>query len=183
MHEGEESTWIRQAQKGDRDAFAELVKRYWARIYRWLQGVTGCAHLAEDLTQDVFVKAWQALPAYQDRYFRAWLFRIARNIWIDNRRTPRDKGAELLPDAAAAKDPEPIEQLMTREHEANVKQACAALPASVRSAFLLWVQEEMPYEEIAEALDITEATARWRVYRARRLLMRVLSSQRDREKS
>ena len=182
MHEGEESTWIRQAQQGDRNAFAELVKRYWARIHRWLRGVTGCAHGADDLTQDVFLKAWQALPAYKDGYFRAWLYRIARNVWIDSRRTSAAKIVEALPESAAAKDPEPIEELMTREHEASVKQACESLPGSVRSAFLLWVQEEMPYAEIAEALDITEATARWRVYRARRLLMRILSSHRDRGK-
>jgi RNA polymerase sigma-70 factor (ECF subfamily) len=175
----DESTWIRQAQTGDRDAFAELVKRYWSRIYRWLQGTTGCAHSAEDLTQEVFIRAWQAIPKFTDRYFRAWLFRIASNAWIDSQRRNQEKSIDGMLDETPTKEPGPLGELLARETELNLHQACQALPASVRSAFLLWIQEEMPYGEIAQSLEITEATARWRVFRARQLLMRVLSSQRD----
>src|SRR4051794_12058447 len=58
----EEGKWIALAREGDRGAFAALVELYWHRIHRWLFALTRHAHLAEDLTQDVFVKAWLALP-------------------------------------------------------------------------------------------------------------------------
>lgn len=180
MAAADESSWIRQAQLGDREAFAELVKCYWSRIYRWLVGVTACAHTAEDLTQEVFVKAWQALPAFKNENFRAWLFRIARNAWIDSRRT-KSPVSDSQPDDLPGKAPDPLQEMLAREGVLNVQQACQALPNSVRSAFLLWVHEEMPYDEIAQTLDITEATARWRVFRARQLLMRALVGQKDKQ--
>jgi RNA polymerase sigma-70 factor (ECF subfamily) len=176
----DEATWIRQAQKGDRQAFAELVKAYWGRVFRWLEGVSGCAHAAEDVTQEVFIKVWQALPTYAETgSFRAWVFRIARNSLTDSRRGKGARHPQSLPGDLSTKDPEPLSQLMTEEYEAAVHKACQSLPETVRPAFLLWVQEEMSYEEIAHALEITEVTARWRVYRARHLLMRMLTIQRD----
>lgn len=178
MHEVDESTLIGQAQRGDREAFAELVTRYWSRIFHWLHGVTRCAHSAEDLTQDVFVRAWQALPRYESGNFRAWLFRIARNRLMDFHRE-KDAAKGPLPENAAAKDADPLTQAISAEHRTAVDQACAMLPETVRSTFLLWVREEMSYEEIAEILDISLVAARWRVYKARRLLMRILMSQQE----
>jgi RNA polymerase sigma-70 factor, ECF subfamily len=181
VHEVDESTLISQAQRGDRDAFAELVTRYWSRVFHWLHGVTRCAHSAEDLTQDVFVRAWQALPRFEAGNFRGWLFRIARNRLTDFH---RDKGAakgSTLPKDAPAKDADPLTQVISGEHRVAVDQACGMLPEAVRSTFLLWVREEMAYEEIAKILDISVATARWRVYKARRLLERLLASTKERK--
>lgn len=179
MQDHQEAAWIQQAQSGDRNAFAELAKQYWPRIFRWLRGMQGCAHSAEDLTQEVFVKAWQALPAFDDGNFRAWLFRIARNRLIDSQRGKHAVQTEALPMDLSAPEPEPVDQLLAQEFQLTVEQACRKLPDSIRSAFLLAVEEKMSYAEIAYALDIKEATARWRVYKARRLMMRMLASQRD----
>lgn len=179
MQDHEEADWIRLAQSGNRDAYAELVKRYWGRIFRWLQSMGCGAHLAEDLAQEVFLKAWMAMPTFTDSFFRAWLFRIARNAMIDRRRDAAGEPMVPLPVDVSGKQPEPIEQVSAREFQLTVDEACRNLPETFRTAFLLWVQEEMPYEEIAATLDITEVTARWRVYRARRLLLQKLSSRKD----
>lgn len=179
VQDQEENTWIRLAQTGDRNAFAELARRYWGRIFRWLEGRGRCAHAAEDLTQEVFVKAWQGLPNFQEGNFRAWLFRIARNSLIDRQRGKCTNPMESLPLALSTREPEPLDNVIAQELGVSVSAACLRLPELVRSAFLLSVEEKMSYAEIALILGITEVTARWRVYKARRLLMQMLSSPRD----
>ncbi|MCI0683858.1 MAG: sigma-70 family RNA polymerase sigma factor [Gemmataceae bacterium] len=175
----DETNWIRQAQAGDRAAFARLVERYWSRIFRWLYGLAGCGHRAEDLTQEVFCKAWEALGTYEADHFRGWLFRIARNALIDHRRRQRPAASGALLDEFAAAAPGPLDQLVAQENEVLLRQACRRLPEPFREAFLLWAQEEMHYADMAQVLDITEETARWRVFKARRWLVRCLGSQLD----
>jgi RNA polymerase sigma-70 factor (ECF subfamily) len=174
VHAPDEAALIRQAQRGDREAFAELVRRYWSGIYHLLHGVTRCAHSAEDLTQDVFMRAWEAMPRYGTGNFRAWLFRIARNRFTDFLREKHSVRA--LPEDTPGKEKEPLVQAIQAEHQSALEHACGLLPEKFRAAFLLFVREEMSHEEIAEVLDISVVTARWRVYKARRLLMRRLSS-------
>src|SRR4051812_37792791 len=83
----EESSWIQQAAQGDRKAFALLVDLHLEPIRCWLIRLTGKEHKAEDITQETFLKAWVAMPTYrQSGTFRSWLFRIAKNCWIDSRR-------------------------------------------------------------------------------------------------
>src|SRR5229473_3918417 len=75
---GEEHVLIHAAQKGDRDAFAVLVERYWDRLYRWLYHLTHNRHAAEDVAQETFLKAFAGLASFKaGTNFRAWLFRIA----------------------------------------------------------------------------------------------------------
>jgi RNA polymerase sigma-70 factor, ECF subfamily len=178
VQDQEETTWIRLAQTGDRAAFAELARRYWGRIFRWLEGRHGCAHAAEDLTQEVFVKAWQALPDFQEGNFRAWLFRIARNSLIDRQRSKNSAPLATLPPGLSGQEPEPLDNVIAQELSLSVIEACQKLPELVRSAFLLSIEENMSYAEIAHILEITEVTARWRVYKARRLLMQMITTPR-----
>ena len=108
MDDREEQNWAARARGGDRDAFARLVERYWGRVYRWLHGLTMRRHLAEDLTQEVFLRAWSALPQLrQEVRFRAWLFRIARNCLTNSRRDPRSAPPGPLPEASADRQPGP----------------------------------------------------------------------------
>jgi RNA polymerase sigma-70 factor (ECF subfamily) len=175
-----EQQWVRQAQAGDRQAFAALVDGYWPRIYRWLFGLTGNTHTAEDLTQDVFLKAWSALPSFQGTVgFRAWLFRIANNRLIDTRRGPRGVRPEQLPDSLTTREPGPVAAVLSQESQTVVQEACARLPAKLRSAFLLRTQEDLSFEEIGEILNVTEETIRWRVFKARHLLLNELKSYLD----
>jgi RNA polymerase sigma-70 factor, ECF subfamily len=176
----DESLLIKRAQHGDRGAFAVLVDRYWVRIFRWIYGLCERWHLAEDLTQDVFLKAWAALAQFQSgTSFRAWLFRIAGNALIDTQRGPRAAPPAPLPETVMSAQPNPVQMLLGQECATLVKEAVARLPESFRAAFLLRTQEELSYAEIAEALDITEETARWRLFKARQVLLRELGPDLD----
>ncbi len=81
---GEESDWITAAQAGDRQAFGQLVERYWDRLYRWLYHLTRDRHKAEDLVQETFLKVLAALDSFRPgSNFRAWLFRIGHNNFVN----------------------------------------------------------------------------------------------------
>lgn len=161
---------VRRARAGDRAAFSALVDRYWDPLRRWLTGLSGRPHAAEDLTQEAFLKAWTGLPRLAaPETFRVWLFRIARNEYLALARSPRAADHEPLSEAEA-RTPGPAEQVAEREAAAALRAAVERLPEAYRAAYLLWTHEELPYAEIARVLDVTEETARWRVCDARRRL-------------
>jgi RNA polymerase sigma-70 factor (ECF subfamily) len=178
----DEQTWVRQAQTGDRSAFAALVERYWTGVYSWLHGMTQRSHTAEDLTQEVFLKAWTMLPSLQaGASFRPWLYRISRNCLIDSGRGSRGMRLQPLPSMAVTSEPGPVENVLAEEGQALLQAACARLPDTFRAPFLLWTQQDMPYAEIAQILSITEETARWRVCKARHLLLQQLKGYLDKQ--
>jgi RNA polymerase sigma-70 factor (ECF subfamily) len=182
LDELQEQTWLRQAQAGQREAFARLVDAYWPRIHRWLWGLTRNAHAAEDLTQDVFLKAWAKLDTFQaGTHFRAWLFRLACNSFLDSRRGPRGLPVLPLPANAAGRDPDPVATLCSREIQIHLDAALHRLPLKFRAPFLLRMQEELPFEEIGKALGLTKETARWRVFKARKRLLQDLGPLLDRK--
>ena len=171
-----ESDWVRQAAAGDRPAFARLVDRYWDAVRRWLFGLTGKEHAAEDIAQETFLKAWIALPNLRETSaFRVWLFQIARRCWVDAKRR---SGAHLkmpLPDDVADKQVGPLGDLLEGETQQQLQIAVATLPSQFRAAYLLWTQEELPYAEIAQILGVSEETARWRVCKARQSLVQKMT--------
>jgi RNA polymerase sigma-70 factor (ECF subfamily) len=179
-----EQQWVRQAQAGDREAFANLVRCYWPRINRWLFGLIHNTHTAEDLTQEVFLKAWSAIGSFQgESGFRAWLFRIANNRLIDSRRGPRAAALRSLPVSLTAREPGPVAIVVHQENQALVQEACARLPLPFRAAFLLRTQEELSVAETAQVLGIPEESVRWRVFKARKVLLRELGPYLDRKMS
>lgn len=180
MDQAAEQQVIRLAQAGDRQAFATLVDCYWPRIYRWLYGLTGNTHTAEDLTQDVFLKAWAGMASFQGSIgFRAWLFRIAHNALIDSRRGPRGVAPQTLPESLPAREPGPVAAVVSKESQTVAQQACARLPGKLQTAFLLRTQEDLSFAEIGEILGVTEETIRWRVFKARHLLLDELKAYLD----
>jgi RNA polymerase sigma-70 factor (ECF subfamily) len=177
-----EQTLVREARAGDQEAFAALVHQYWGRIHRWLYGLNRNVHEAEDLTQEAFLRAWATLPDLENEAaFRPWLFRIAQNALIDCRRSPRPVASLAVCESARAREPGPLLSALHREGEGLLEQACAGLPELYRAPFLLWTQEELAYNEIAAALGISEETARWRVCKARHLLLKDLEGYLDRK--
>lgn len=175
MDHATEHDWIKQAQTGDRQAFASLVQHYYTRIYRWLYGLTHNSHTAEDLAQEVFLKAWAGLASFQPgTSFQAWLFRIAHNRLVDDQRSPRSMPLRPLPVTLVTRDPGPGARLLTKELHTLIEEACARLPALYRPAFLLRTQEGLSFAEIAQVLGATEETVRWRVFKAREFLVREL---------
>lgn len=174
---GDESEWIAAAQAGDRSAFARVVDAYWDRLFRWLYHLTRDRHRAEDLTQETFLKALAAVKSFRTgSNFRAWLFRIGHNNFVNlkraERRAPQSPGEELATADIAAG---PLTTAADREALARVNQAVQELPTDFRTALLLRAEEGMSFREVAAVLKITEETARWRVFKARQKLAKVLS--------
>ena len=174
--QSEEAEWIRAAQAGDRAAFAQLVDRYWDRLYRWLYQLTRDRHAAEDLTQESFLRALAAVKTFRPgSNFRAWLFRIGHNNFVNQKRSER-RTKHPLPEDVAVHDLNPAElSAENREVLEVVSRAVAELPSEFRSALLLRVEEGLSFREVAKVLGTTEETARWRVFKARQKLVKVLS--------
>ena len=178
----DEERLLRAAQKGDRPAFAALVERYWDRLYRWLHHLTHDRHMAEDLTQEAFLKAFAGLDRFRPgTNFAAWLFRIAHNAFANQYRASARK-REPLPDDLAARDRDPLEEAQGREELAELARAVGRLPTEFRAALLLRAEQGLSFREIAEVLDLTEETARWRVFKARQKLLGLLAVRQEQEK-
>jgi RNA polymerase sigma-70 factor (ECF subfamily) len=177
----EEHRLVQNAQKGDRQAFAALVERYYDRLYRWLYHLSHDRHTAEDLTQETFLKAFAALASFQaGTNFRAWLFRIGHNSFANQRRIA-SRTRQALPENIATAGEGPVERVISQEALQMLARAVGRLPGEFRSAFLLRAEEGLSFREIGEVLDITEETARWRVFKARQKLMTVMAPQLDQE--
>ncbi len=176
MQSALESIWVQKAARGDAEAFARLVDAYWEPVRRWLYGMTGKEHLAEDAAQDAFLKAWTNLPTLRDQTtFRVWLFQIAKRCWADARRRSKSYRRLPLPPEVPGNEPGPLGALIGEEAREQLQMCLEQLPSKYRAAYLLWTQEELPYEEIAAILGISEETARWRVCKARQGLVEMMS--------
>jgi RNA polymerase sigma-70 factor (ECF subfamily) len=179
----DEHRLIVAAQKGDRPAFARLVEHYWDRLYRWLYHLTRDRHSAEDLVQESFLKAFAGLKKFQaGTNFAAWLFRIAHNNFANHCRASA-RTREALPEALPDRQQGPLEEAVSAEALRNLTQAMNRLPAEFRAALLLRVEEDLSFRQIAEVLDLTEETARWRVFKARQKLLSLLAPRQEQEKS
>jgi len=151
--------------------FHSLYESYAPQVHRFALFLCGNSSLAEDITSETFVRAWTARGKIQEATVKAYLFTIARNLYRDHLRRNR-RNTELeesIPDCSPA--------LATRtEHKAELAAVMAALrqlPEVDRAALLMRAQEEMPYEEIAQALQIPLTTVKVKVHRARLKLMQV----------
>ena len=119
--DAEEVVLLHAAQAGDRDAFAEIVKRYWPRLFRWLFHLTHDRHLAEDVAQETFLKALAHLDRFRvGTNFRAWLFRIGHNAFANvHRATARRRSA--LPDDLPTREQGPVERACSKEAIAGLE--------------------------------------------------------------
>jgi RNA polymerase sigma-70 factor (ECF subfamily) len=191
VHQGDSGFLIEQepallhaACQGDRNAFAVLVERYWDRLYRWLIHLAHDRHTAEDLTQEAFLKAFAGLKLFREgSNFRAWLFRIAHNCFVNIQRRGCTRRGQPLVDSLPDKEDGPVEQVLSREAMKALALAVNQLPDDFRAAFLLRAEEGMSFRQIAEVLDLTEETARWRVFKARQKLLTGMAGQLDGERT
>jgi RNA polymerase sigma-70 factor (ECF subfamily) len=175
-----EAVLVRRAQEGQREAFAALVDKYWDRIYRWLYRLTHHQQTAEDLAQETFLKALAHLESFnRGGNFQAWLYRIAYNSFLNQRRSSGRMSLEIFPENLAGGGAGPEDEALGKEVLQQVARAVGRLPGDFRSAFLLRVEEGLSFREIAEVIGTTEQTARWRVFKARQKLIQVLAPIRE----
>jgi RNA polymerase sigma-70 factor (ECF subfamily) len=178
---GDEHALVQRAQQGDRQAFGVLINRYWDRLYRWLYHLSHHRQQAEDMAQETFLRAFRKLASFRPgTNFRAWLFRIAYNGFLNQQRLD-GRSRQLFPDQVPAGCQGPAEQAMTQEALRLLARAMGRLPNDFRAALLLRAEEGLSFRQIAGVLRITEETARWRVFKARKKLMEVLAPQWDLE--
>lgn len=168
---------IQRIVRGDRDAYALLVRRYQEPLFRHAYGMVRDADTAADLVQDSFVKAYGSLHTCQDpSRFGAWVFQILRNRCRDHLKAPRRRTVpiedqDLLPSASA----DPLRLLEQSETGREIEDALAALPEDQREAFLLKHVEELSYEEMSKRLGAGVSALKMRVMRAREALQAALS--------
>ncbi|MCU1375982.1 MAG: polymerase subunit sigma [Actinomycetia bacterium] len=151
------------AKAGDLAAFEVLVRSYQAPVWRFLRHLVADAGLAEDVTQETFVRVHRALPRFDGRSrFTTWLFQVARNAGIDALRA-RDR-RDRLPSLAASPPSSPEER-----HE--LRAALAALTPDLREALLAVEVLGLTYLEAARMIGVPEGTVKSRVHRARERLV------------
>jgi len=168
----EDADLVGRARAGDQLAFARLFEQYHAPILNYLHRMVNDRALAEDLTQDTFVKAYNALPGTRpDLAFKAWLYRIATNTAISHLR--RRKIVQWVPFLADHDRPgdESIERTVTRQ--TDIERALAKLPKHYSAVLLLRHYQGLSLAETASALDITENAAKLRLFRARKAFAQV----------
>ncbi len=172
-----ETKWVRLAQAGDQQAFAQLILIYWEGVTGMVYRMCGDTNLAEDAAQDTFLRAWQNLRSYEPRTtLRSWLYRIAANRAIDLLRREKpaaDIGQIDPPDDAAL----PETRAILNERQAKVQAAVLALPIASRSVLILREYEGLSYKEISETLDIPLGTVMSRLNFARLKLAAALQDE------
>ena len=166
---------IRQAQRGDRRAFGELVRRHREGTINVVYRMCGDAALAEEAAQEAFIRAWTNLPKYKPRSpFRNWLYRIAVNVARDALRRERPSvDIDSVVVASPERGPEAAAEV--EESSQRVRQAVLDLPPASRSVLVLREYEDLSYREIADTLGIPIGTVMSRLNYARGLLRQTLT--------
>jgi RNA polymerase sigma-70 factor (ECF subfamily) len=178
----EDALWVERCKAGNPDAFEPLVKKFAGRIERLVRGILGDRRLeAEDAVQDVFIKAYTALPKFRgDAKFSTWLYRIAVNHCRDIIRrsppvpVPLDENLLAAEEAPETEEAGSEEKQVRAEAESSrqLQKLLGELKESHRSILVMRELEGMSYDEIGKALGILPGTVRSRLNRARAKLLR-----------
>ncbi len=184
--EPDDAELVLRCQTGRHDAFETLVVRYRGRIYAMIVNMTGNDADAWDLSQDVFLKAWKALPRFEARsQFYTWLYRIAHNVtydWLRKRKigpgTEFDDALGQVPAAGAVTVPQggsaPDDRLGNKEVGTRIAEALKELSPEHRAVMLLKEVDGLSYQEIADAVGCTLGTVMSRLFYARKRLQTLL---------
>ncbi len=159
---------LRKAQRGDERAFSLIVRAYEQPVYNYVVRLVGNRDLAEDLTQEVFLRVYQGLPGFSLRsLFTTWLFQVTKNRVLDELRAIERRPRSVLtldeiPPLEAVD--QPFERTETID---ALWRAVELLNVDLKMALLLRDIVGLSYTEIADSLEITLATVKWRIYKAR----------------
>lgn len=145
--------------------FHDLYSRYARDVHRFALYLSGDPALADDITSETFLRAWSSTAPIREATVKSYLFAIARNVYrAERQRTGRHVE---LPETIAAADAQLDARLDQRAALAKVLRALGQLPEVDRAALIMRAQDEMPYEEIAQALQLSLSSAKVKVHRAR----------------
>ena len=175
---------IRRTQNGDTQAFNPLIRKYQRRIYNLIYQRVRDRETTEDVCQEVFLKAWQALPNFKgESAFYSWLYRIAVNCSINALRKRNREIVLAFEELPQGMDdvlqipqmyPSPCEILEREELKQIISEAASQLPRGQYRVFQLRYQEELSIKEIALHLNRSEGTIKAHLYHAHRKLRTLL---------
>jgi RNA polymerase sigma-70 factor (ECF subfamily) len=167
---------LRKAQNGDERAFTLILRAYERPVYNYVLRMVGDRSLAEDLTQDIFLRVFQGLKGFSLRSrFTTWLFQVAKNRVLDELRSAERRPRHLV----ALEDAPPLESIDRPFEQIEamdaVWRAIHALNPDLKTALLMRDVVGLSYNEIADALEITLATVKWRIFKAREEVVAALA--------
>ena len=177
---------IQRCLSGDQDAWGEIVRQHWRKVFNVAYKFTGKHDEAEDLTQDVFVKIFRSLHTFDQRAnFQTWLISVSRNLCIDHYRSVRkeretiDRGVDPNELTPVSTTTSPFAALEQRDRVVLLRQALEELAPTLRMAVMLRDIQELSYQEIADRLGLPEGTVKSRINRGRTELARQIQRLRD----
>jgi len=152
-------------------SFQGLYQSYAPDVYRFSFWLTGNGPDAEDITSETFVRAWVRRNTIRTETLKAYLFTIARNVFLEQRR----RGAREVALEDVHADPAPGPEAATESHLEldEIRSILRTYPECDRTAFILRVQHELPYAEIARVLGLSLSSAKVKVHRVRKKLLTV----------
>lgn len=157
---------VEACQQGEREAFDRLVERYQRDVYRLCYRYVNNHHDANDIAQDVFLKAYRAISKFRgDSAFSTWLYRIAVNTCLNfrsARRPPQEELSEHLADGATG----PADRMQEDERSAQVRAAVTRLPEKQRATLILKIYHDLTHEEVARVLGASVGTVKANLFHA-----------------
>lgn len=171
IEEASEEVLVRRATAGDRSAFAALVRRHQGKVRGLLLRLCSDRVLADDLAQEVFLRAYRGLVGFQGRSrFGTWLYRIGYNVFLNHR--TRSKQWGKLPEDydAVAAAPEDAHSPPRSDLRRDLRAAIDTLPERYRAVVVLYYLQDVPYPEIAEILELPLGTVKTHLHRAKKAL-------------
>lgn len=169
-----EAAEVARAQAGDTGAFAALVRRHQDRVFGFVLRMVGAREEAMELTQDVFLKAWTALPQWRpEARLSTWLLQIARNAALDALRRRAQVGFSALEALPEPVDPAPgpDAHYAGRQRQRHLLEALGRISPEHREILLLREIEDLSYADIGVTLGLSEGTVKSRLARARAALL------------
>jgi RNA polymerase sigma-70 factor, ECF subfamily len=173
----EEGQLVRRAQSGDLLAFEQLYRENERKVFALCMRMSSDATLAEELTQDVFVRAWQKIASFRgESAFSTWLHPLAVNVALSERRSRRRRTARFFSTDDLTPFEKPSRTKTGPDARFDLDKALATLPPGARAVFVLHDVEGFKHGEIAELLGMAVGTSKAQLHRARRLLREALTS-------
>jgi RNA polymerase sigma-70 factor (ECF subfamily) len=163
---------VREVRAGNSQAYATILRRFQGPILTVCAAILGNRQAAEDLAQNVFVRAFRRVDTFDVRYpMKPWLvkiaYRLANETWrTDARRAAREKATAIAREQNRA-DELPAESLLKAERSELLWQAVYALPMAERTAVVLYYREGMPVNDVAAVMGVSPGTVKTHLFRAR----------------
>jgi RNA polymerase sigma-70 factor (ECF subfamily) len=163
--------------QGNRDAYAELVKRYERQIYSLAYRLTNNYHDAVELSQEVFLHLYRVLDKFDgDRKFFPWMYRIATNVCYNSlKKKPKESTSlDQVMEFVSDDESQPEVTYEKKEIQETVQKAIAELPENYRIPMVLKYLEDQSYQQISEIMDLPVSTIETRLYRGRIMMKKKL---------